>query len=99
MTQNRKSPWEALQALHPNDYTPSDLPHLQKSSDIIWFIYQAWVSTNDLPNLHFFVSLSIENTITLQLMKRALDKAGVDITRDGWGFATTSDAGQALLGM
>jgi len=98
MAQNRKSPWEALKELHPSDAKSSELPDMQKSSDMMWAMYQTHVPEDQRHKLRFFITLTIENDVTLSLMRRALDDKGAILTRGGTMFDADSDQGRALLG-
>jgi hypothetical protein len=88
-----------LKELHPNDYALSEVPELKKPSDIMWFMWKEFVAADRIRDLHFFISVSIENEPTLQLMKRALDSEGVDLTKERTRFDTDTDAGRALVSM
>jgi hypothetical protein len=97
MTQSRKSPWEALQELHPTDFKSDDLPALQRSSDMMWAMWEKFIEADKRHNLRFFVTLTIENEMTLSLIKRALDNIGQDLTQEGHFFDMSTDEGKALL--
>jgi len=53
---------------------------------------------NNIHDLHFMIRVSIENSVTLQLMKRALDAKGVDLMETGVRLDTCTDEGRASLG-
>jgi len=97
MTQNRLGPWDSLQKLHPWDYSSSELPEMQKSSDMMWAQWEFYIPENKRHNVQYFITLSIENPTTLALMRRALDARGKDLTRRGERFEMSTDEGKALL--
>jgi hypothetical protein len=74
-----------------------ELPELQKSSDLMWAMWEHYVHPADYKDLNFFMTLSIENPITLSLMKRALDTLKKELTTAGVLIGMDTDAGKALL--
>lgn len=96
MTHDRTSPWEALKALH-EDAKESELPELQRSSDIMWDVWEEFDKGPARTNMRMFVTLSISNKITLSLIRRALDMVKKDLTPTPIRFNMDSDPGKALL--
>jgi hypothetical protein len=97
MTQNRFGPRESAKKVFRNEVFPDDeLPQLQKSSDLLWAMWEKEIPTDKQQNIQFFASLSITNAVTLQIMKRAMGNR--EITNDGMKFDMTTEEGKALLG-
>lgn len=68
MTQDRLSPWEGLKKLHLVDARPDELPELQRSSDMMWTLWEDTVPENRRHELKLFLSLSIMNIETQTLI-------------------------------
>ena len=81
MAQNRHGPWDALQVLHPIDYSAEELPDLQKSSDMMWAMWEFAVPADERQNLEMFMTLSIVNKKTLALISRAFKNMGKEISK------------------
>jgi len=97
MTQDRKSPWEALKKLHPTDARPDELPELQRSSDIMWIMWENSIPEGRRHELKLFLSLSIMNVETQTLIQHALVDVGKELTVEPVEFKTTTPQGRALL--
>ncbi|KAL6708397.1 hypothetical protein ACN47E_002660 [Coniothyrium glycines] len=97
MMQNRLSPAESAEKEYgPGGFPTDELPALQRSSDLLWAMWEEEIPENKRQNIQFFMSLSITNDITLKIMKRAMGDE--DISSSGKKFMMTSEAGKALLG-
>ncbi|KAF1841088.1 uncharacterized protein K460DRAFT_410480 [Cucurbitaria berberidis CBS 394.84] len=97
----RYGPAQRAKILEPP--VPEDqFPPLKSSSDIIWALWEKHVLPNaelkDKGNINFFMSLSIENKDTNQILKRALNQANSDLTRAGRTFDMSTEEGRAILG-
>ncbi|CAO2650677.1 Nn.00g019690.m01.CDS01 [Neocucurbitaria sp. VM-36] len=82
---------------------PEDqFPPLKSSSDIIWALWEKLLLPDahlrDQGNINFFISLSIENAETIQILKRALSQVNSDLTRAGRTFDMITEEGKAILG-
>jgi hypothetical protein len=99
MAQYRKSLLESMQELHPSDFTDDELPGLQRSSVIMWALWKMLTPAHKYYGIEFFLTLTIENAMTLALIRRALDGVGRDLTTKGVSIATNIDVGKALLSM
>jgi hypothetical protein len=74
---NRESPKWAAKDRHPPLYD-DELPKLNQFSDVAWIIWKAmhkppWSSETRLNHLRYFMSVSITNVDTQQILKRALE--------------------------
>ncbi|KAF1917347.1 hypothetical protein BDU57DRAFT_546645 [Ampelomyces quisqualis] len=96
MTQSRKSPWESLRKKHP-DASQASLPKMQRSSDMMWAMWERLIPPSHLNQVSFFISVGIVNRITLSLMRRALEKVGEELSGNGVHISTDTDEGKALL--
>lgn len=98
MAQNRPSPWESLRKLHSNDAKKYGLPDMQKSLDIMWSMWKLEKPDDEWRKIRYFIILITENETTLSPIERALDKNGVDLTKEGITFTGDSEEGRALIG-
>lgn len=79
---------------------PADqYPELKQSSDILWALWEEDVESRYQSNINFFLSLSIENEQTVQIINRALAQQHSTLSSVGKIFDTYSEEGRALLGM
>ncbi|KAL6708398.1 hypothetical protein ACN47E_002661 [Coniothyrium glycines] len=77
---------------------PDQYPAMKQSSDLLWALWENDVRIEKQSNINFFLSVSIENDDTLQIIKRALDQIGTKLTRAGTIFDMSSEEGKAILG-
>ena len=79
---------------------PQDqLPDLKASSDIMGVLWRDLAPSQNQDKIKFFITLSVENDDTLEILRRALDARQSDLTTYGETFDMTSDEGKAILGM
>ncbi|KAH5071318.1 hypothetical protein HBH96_010910 [Parastagonospora nodorum] len=97
IAQDRQSPWESLKKLHPTDADPDELPMLQRSSDMMWIMWENTVEFSRRHELKLFLSLSIKNPETQALIQHALSDVGKELTVEPVEFKTTTPQGKALL--
>ncbi|KAH3980431.1 hypothetical protein HBH64_030150 [Parastagonospora nodorum] len=97
MAQNRHGPWDALQALHPLDYAAEEVPELQRSSDMMWAMWEYAVPSDQRQNLEMFSTLAIGNQKTLALISRALKSLGKELSRAPTVIEMNTEEGKALL--
>ena len=73
MTQSRISPRESSKEVKVNEVFPeNELPQLQKSSDLLWAVWEKESPIEKRQNIQFLASLCITNTASLQVMKRIM---------------------------
>ncbi|KAH9865878.1 hypothetical protein J1614_009465, partial [Plenodomus biglobosus] len=60
--------------LPPPPVPPGDFPSLRQSSDLLWALWEKDTPRNQQGNINFFLTLSIENTATLQILRRSLEQ-------------------------
>ncbi|KAF2856443.1 hypothetical protein T440DRAFT_550791 [Plenodomus tracheiphilus IPT5] len=77
---------------------PADFPSLRQSSDVLWALWEKDVSPDQRGNINFFLTLSIENTATLQVIRRALEQTKRQLTQTPAIFDMTTEEGRAILG-
>lgn len=78
---------------------PADeFPLLKQSSDMLWALWELDVPIAQRGNINFFISLSIENKATLQIIKRALDQTEKQLSPNPVVFDMSSEEGRAIMG-
>ncbi|KAH5158172.1 hypothetical protein HBH69_074870 [Parastagonospora nodorum] len=98
IVQNTLGPREAANKVYPGNYPDTELPALQKLSDMMWMMWEYYVPAAQRTNLDFVMSLSISNPTSLSIIRRAFDSQGQVLTATPYKFDPNSDGGLALLG-
>jgi hypothetical protein len=98
-----KGPQAAAQHLWSWEPQPDQLPRLRALSDLYWG-YWLWHNSMDgtsVSNINAYVVYSVRNTVTKQVIDRALETRGVErlTSWPGTYFAIESAEGNALLGV
>lgn len=98
MVQNVLGTRSGANKYHPNNFPDNELPGMQKLSDMLFAMWE-FVPPADRGNINYFLSLAIENPVTLALIRRALDSEGQELSTSPYRMETSSEGGLALLGM
>ena len=96
--QNTLGPRDAANQVYPGNFPNTELPDLQKLSDMMWMMWEYYVPASQRTNLDFIMSLSISNPMSLSIIRRAFDSEGQVLTAIPYKFDPNSDGGLALLG-
>jgi hypothetical protein len=98
IVQNTLGHREAANKVYSGNYPDTELPALQKLSDMMWMMWEYYVPAAQRTNLDFVMSLSISNPTSLSIIRRAFDSQGQVLTATPYKFDSNSDGGLALLG-
>jgi hypothetical protein len=100
---NRESPrWAAPDRIPP--VSVEQLPKLNQFSDVSWIIWKAmhkpaWSSETRLNHLKYFMSVSVTNKETQQILKRALEANHWELSEwPGHAFERMWSETKAILG-
>lgn len=96
IAQDRKSPWEAGRVTY-DDFTKDDLPDLQRSSDIMWIMWEHVVPEARRKDIKIFGSLTISNPTTLAVIARAMKELKKELTTTVTQISMDTDQGKAIL--
>jgi len=96
IAQDRKSPWEAGTVTY-DDFTKEDLPDLQRSSDIMWIMWEHAVPAARRKDIKIFGSLIIGNPTTLAVIARAMKELKQQLTTTVTRISMDTDQGKAIL--
>jgi hypothetical protein len=98
IAQDRKSAWEAGKATY-DDFDKAELPELQRSSDMMWIMWEHVVPEAKRKDIEIFGSLTIGNPTTLAVIARAMKELDKELTSTVTQISMDTDQGKAILSM